>query len=279
MTQKLSEVILSSDNCQRSRAWCFTCNNWNEDDCFRILSIKEKCEYFIMGYEGEGKTPHLQGYMYFKSQRTFQSLVKKLTHRFHLEVARGTPAQNKEYCSKEGKVVESGTIPKQGERKDIKSFVEDVKSGMSNRELFDAHPECMVKYRKAKEDIINAYNAELKRERPIVKVIIGPPGCGKTRSVFDSEPNLWSAQCGYEWYDGYVGQEAVLFDDYEGEIDFRTFLKILDRYPMQLKTKGGFTWWVPKRIYITSNLELNRWYRGRNIDALIRRIEAVVEMQ
>lgn len=275
MAQKLSEVILGSDKDSKKRAWCFTLNNYGDSDIKRICELGKNGTYVIFGKEIGEKcgTPHLQGYIHWKNARTFKSMKKILGDKFHIEAARGSVDENVKYCSKENNVTEIGDKPCQGNRIDISTFVQDIENGDSDEELWVKHPACMVKYRKAKEDRKNCMNGKIVRDCPEIKVIVGPPGCGKTRSVIENEPKLWNAPSDYQWFDGYCGQEAVLFDDYEGEIEYRFLLKLLDRYKMQVPIKGGFTWWIPKRIYITSNVEIEKWYKGRrDIGALMRRI-------
>ena len=58
---------------------------------------------------GDGYS-HLQGFIVFKNARTLASL-KKLDARAHWEVCRGTPEQNRTYCSKGGDFEERGVKP------------------------------------------------------------------------------------------------------------------------------------------------------------------------
>lgn len=123
---------------------------------------------------------------------------------------------------------------------------------------------------------------------PVVECLIGPPGTGKTRYVHDFayifynnsepgvwDPDLWTWGGAGPWFDGYAGQRVALFDDYRGSIPIESFLKALDRYDNQQPIKGGFVWFSPERIFITSNEEPVHWYSqcGRStLEALLRRI-------
>ncbi len=93
----------------RSRGWCITWNNpplgTPEDptaETFLTEFAAENCKYLVFQLEmGEQMTQHYQGYFYLNTPRTLLG-VKRLLRPYqpHLEIARGTPAQNKEYCTK-----------------------------------------------------------------------------------------------------------------------------------------------------------------------------------
>lgn len=114
-----------------------------------------------------------------------------------------------------------------------------------------------------------------------VHIYYGDTGSGKTRAVYDKESldDLYVHPGGH-WFDGYDGQDAVLFDDFSGScFPISYFLKILDRYPMTVPVKGGFVNWKPRRIYVTSNLNPTEWYSGAHIEhqrALRRRFTHVI---
>ncbi len=98
---------------ERSRSWLFTINNWTPSDYDTVLALQPKPKYLIVGKEiGEdNKLPHLQGYVRFPNAVTRRSLSKKLP-RAHLKIAKGTDAQNREYCSKDGDYHEYGERPR-----------------------------------------------------------------------------------------------------------------------------------------------------------------------
>lgn len=93
---------------KKIRNFCFTVNNWNEDDIETIKNIDSK--YLIIGKEvGESGTPHLQCYVMFKNARSIKRMIKVLPG--HVEISKGSPLQNFEYCSKEGDFIEIGCRP------------------------------------------------------------------------------------------------------------------------------------------------------------------------
>lgn len=91
------------------RNYCFTVNNYDDSDIELIRNLSG-IKYCIFGKEiGEEGTPHLQCYVMFKSQRYTKSIVKILPG--HISIAKGSPIQNFEYCSKENDFEEIGCRP------------------------------------------------------------------------------------------------------------------------------------------------------------------------
>ena len=117
--------------------------------------------------------------------------------------------------------------------------------------------------------------------KPVVTWIYGPTGTGKTRSVIFKEPDLWVSGFNLNWFDGYIGQPAVLFDDFRGSFcSFQTLLRLTDRYVFPVPVKGGFVDWAPLRIYITSCLHPKDAYPNcdEKVDQLLRRIDTILHI-
>lgn len=126
---------------ERSRAYCFTLNNYTDDTLYGLTALyyDSDCSYLILGFEiGDSGTPHIQGYVYFKTQIPF-STIKKIIPHCHIEKAKGKPAEGIQYCMKDGEFWEFGTIPIQGKRTDLTILVERAKSGWSDLELCEAN--------------------------------------------------------------------------------------------------------------------------------------------
>lgn len=83
---------------------CFTLNNYTEEEYKQLIEME--CKYLVIGKEvGEEGTPHLQGYIEFKTPKRFSTL-KNINQRIHWEERRGTAKQASEYCKKEGNFIE-----------------------------------------------------------------------------------------------------------------------------------------------------------------------------
>ena len=86
-----------------------------------------------------------------------------------------------------------------------------------------------------------------------------------------------------KWFDGCQHSDIVLFDDVE--IDqippISQFLRLTDRYAIEVPVKGGFIWWKPKIIVFTSNLPWEQWWRTLNVEhkrAVQRRLFCVTRV-
>ena len=271
----------------RSRGWCLTLNNYEERDIEFIGEIcRDHCRYGILGRErGEAGTPHIQGYLYFDHAKSFQSVVKLLNNnRIHLEAAKGSPQQNRTYCSKDGEFTEYGSIPVQGRRTDLTEIQGLLDSGVSEVRLAQEYFSRWCQYRRS----FTAYR-ELRQRverhwKTNVVWIYGPTGTGKTfravresRELSQAEPWIAFDNSG-TWFDGYSGQKCVIFDDFRGECPLAFLLRLLDRYPMQVPIKGGSVNWQPRIVFITSNVSPRDAYSNGGVELLLplyRRIETL----
>lgn len=138
-----------------SRRWCFTLNNYTDEDKARLDSLE--CVYLVYGFEVAPTTgtPHLQGFVIFSAGKRLTFLKNALTDRFHFEAARGTSQQAADYCKKDGNFVERGVFPASaGKRTDIDAilgwlddFIHDNGRSPSAREVAKLQPKALLKYR------------------------------------------------------------------------------------------------------------------------------------
>jgi len=234
----------------RSRAWCFTMNNYTDEDITNVKALDST--YLIIGKEtGESGTPHLQGYVELPHGKTLTALKKRLP-KFHLEGRKGTPAQASDYCKKDGDFEEQGTISNQGQRNDIQKVVKAVQDGKTFEEILDT----ATSYQSLQiAKVAFPYKEPKRNWMPKVYWYWGPPGTGKSHAAFNKFPDL---RCHIQnpkmkWFDGYDRHDVVIFDDLRPHhIDYATLLHIFDRYPYTVETKGGTRQFVPKHIFVTS---------------------------
>lgn len=136
----------------RALHWVFTVNNYDDAILDHVSSLVGEgggdVSYCIFGKEvGESGTPHLQGFVSFKTRKRLQQVRTLFGCNPHLEVSRNIE-KSIAYCEKDGDVHEFGTRPrKAGTRSDLDAFKADVKAGMLDlRTIRDTHSEVYAKY-------------------------------------------------------------------------------------------------------------------------------------
>lgn len=124
----------------RSRHWCFTLNNWTEEEKTQLtLEFTKACQKFVFQPEvGESGTPHLQGVISFKNARRLSSL-KKFNARIHWERCRNVEASY-DYCQKEDTKV-GDAISHNLPRKLIDPIVKLRKWQQKLRTIYEGEPD------------------------------------------------------------------------------------------------------------------------------------------
>lgn len=233
---------------------------------------------------------HFQGYAQFKKSQNLTLVRQIISTTGHFEPQRGSNDQARDYCRKadtaeaEYPFIEFGIFTAgQGQRNDLVEFKDDVFSGKCKRDLIHEYPMIMAKYHRfystCRELMKPAIRTDLK-----VRLNIGKTGTGKTRYAFDTYPDIYAVPVTNAtlWFDGYDAHEEVLFDDFCGsksKIRLDTTLRLFDIYRLQVPIKGGFVWFEPKVIIVTTNLHPSEWYdfssRWEQLNALARRFTEV----
>jgi len=244
---------MSSITSTRSRAWCFTMNNYTDEDINNVKALDHR--YLIIGKEtGESGTPHLQGYIELPNGKTLKALKKRLP-KFHLEERKGTPAQAATYCKKDGCFEEIGTISQQGARNDIKAVCKAISDGKSFEDILDSEGTSFQSLQVAK--IAFPFKEPKRTWKTKVHWYWGPAGCGKTYAAHHKFPSLrvHVQDPVIKWYDGYDRHEVIIYDDLRPhQIPYSTLLKLFDEYPWKIETKHGTRQFVPLHIFVTTPL-------------------------
>ncbi len=135
---------------------------------------------------------------------------------------------------------------------------------------------------------LEKYYEEQRNWKPIVKWYWGATGTGKTKTAYeefrkmtDTDSIYFSMDTG-RWWEGYDGHTHVIVDDMRGDfLKFHQLLKLLDRYPYKVETKGSTRQFQATHIIITSCMQPHEEFPniGESIDQLIRRIDNIVEFK
>lgn len=266
-------------DCGWSQAWSFT---WNNPPETAIETLKDLPHlYLIIGTETAPTTgtKHLQGYIQFPNQWSFEH-VTSVNKAIHWERSRGSPAENRTYCSKESITLESGKLPKPGRRTDIDDVRDIIKNGGTMNDVVNT----TTSYQAARfGELYLKYASPKKRTNPpTVKWIWGPTGTGKTKLAFEEAKDPWISNKSLQWWDGYFGQKDIIIDDFRGDFcTFHELLRILDRYPYRVMNKGGSCELLAENIWITSCFPPDKVYTNcsEKVDQLLRRITTVIQLK
>ncbi len=261
----------------RARSYCFT-------SFLDGLEYDESAiRYIIWGREACPDTDraHLQGYVEFTRGVSLSSAKRLLGDpAVHLEARKGTAAQAVTYCKKDGDYIEWGEPSKQGRRSDIELVRELVGRGEGMRAvLAEASNYQTLSIAK----VALTYLEVGRSSAPKVAWFYGATGTGKTRCVVEEagDPtDVWWANGGLRWFDGYDAHRVAVLDDFRPEWCKLSFLlRLLDRYTMRVEVKGGMRSWLPDEIYITCPKHPGECYldAGEDIDQLLRRVTVIKE--
>jgi len=288
----------------KSRNWCFTINNPEFE-----LEMPTRAKLFIANKEmGASGTPHYQGYVEFDNPVAISHL-NNWVFTGHYEIRKGTQLEAIRYCVKDfldddnepivvfdiplSELESYGLVTfgldktqlltaflKGLEHKKIsklsalKILIDD---GWTDKMIADYDFDTWCRSHRALQAYrllcVTPRNWEME-----VTVIYGPTGTGKSRLCNLEFPDCYWKQRG-KWWDNYACQEVCVLDEFYGWLQWDVLLRLCDRYPLLVETKGGQMQFSSKAIVFTSNTLPALWYKtGVYFDAFIRRVNKWIYM-
>ena len=170
-------------------------------------------------------------------------------------------------------------------------LVQNIRDGMTTTEIIDDNPAMAFRVRDI--DLLRQTLTAEKyavENRPLeVSYLYGASGAGKTRSIYEAhDPRSIYRVTNYRAakgisFDGYHGQEVLVFEEFSGQVPIEDMLNYLDIYPLSLPARYNDKTACYTTVYITSNLPLEKQYRGEQWDrpetwrAFLRRIHNIIE--
>jgi len=260
---------------QRGRSVCYTLNNPTDEELVHLKSLITKYpsvfKYHVHQLErgSQNGTLHVQGYIQASNPVEFKTWKRYIGDRAYLAFTKGTPEQNRAYCTKDADrvpgslIYEEGEIPSPGKRNDILAFTERIQvEGSTIGELALEFPLEFLKYPNA----------------------FAQTGLGKSYSIRQLAPNGYWKSCNNHWWNGYdpLGHTDVVLDDYRTNwCDFSQLLRYFDEYPLSVEFKGGVSVFRPRRIFVSCPkppVECWNLRSEEDLQQLVRRIEVIVEI-
>lgn len=281
----------------QGRRWMLTINNPKETD--------EEFEDYVRGLEHikyarfqrekgeETGTIHFQLFVIFTIGKRF-STVKTYFPTAHIEQAKGTNLQCREYCSKKETRVsgpyEIGQFAEERARTDKQGFLQMACAGLSDKEIRDLYPSLYLdKYK----EIPSIYRRNLKeqfknRSRDIeVTYIYGPSRSGKTKYIYDNfQPEEFYRVTIYNnsAFDDYKDEDVLVFDEFNSSFRITDMNHYLDRYYVPLPARYDNRFSMYTKVYIISNLPLSKQYveekerKPEIYEAFMKRIDNIIRI-
>lgn len=257
-----------------AKNWAFTLNNYAEEDFDAILNW-EHVSYVIAGKEvGESGTPHLQCYARFKTKKRLTAL-KKLLPTAHWEVAKGTPRQNRDYCSKDGDFLEVGDIPKTAGETQRERYAHAWECA-TRGDLDDIAPDIRIKHYRTLQQIASDHMVSHARLPDTSGMWIhGPTGSGKStlaRKIGEESGGYYLKACN-KWWDGYAGEDVVIIEDLDPDhACLGHHIKLwTDSHDFIAEKKGTSCRLRPKKVIITSQYSIDEVFHDRETQSAIKR--------
>lgn len=261
----------------RFRGWVFTDPADDEPRLIAALRADNNVRYWTFGREtGAGGFRHLQGLIEFRNIRSLAQ-VRATTGNAHLEPRRGSFDQARAYAHKDDDFIEEGQPLEPGRRTDMETLAERIEERVSIQEIAQEFPGHIVRYGKGVERLRELLTGVKRRWKTEVYVFWGPAGTGKSWRCEQLARNPMYKPADSKWWPDYCADEDVIIEDFDpstSQISRTEMLRLMDRYPMKVETKGGYVEFGARRLFITSNTAPNDWWREHQ-DALRRRIEHV----
>lgn len=212
-----------------------------------------------------GKT-HLQFCLSFHHPRALTGVKRYIgDNTAHLEPTRNLNAAL-QYCNKlESRIGEP--------------YLRHVKSDdwrlLTELQLWEQRPEWMLRHHVGVRRYFALQHTPTCQTRPTPTAIIlyGPPGTGKSWSARQwTGPDFYIKPPGDFWI-GYTGQKAIIFDDYYSSEKYDNLLRWISENPLHISIKGSSIELKATKFAFTSNTEPENWHtKIEDKSALWRRI-------
>jgi hypothetical protein len=289
-----------------SRKYQLTINNplehgFTHDTIKNILNAHSSIEYWCLCDEiGAEGTPHTHIYAVFTNAVMFTTLQKRF-YGAHIETARGSNQENRDYIRKEGKWLEdekrgtnlidtfeeSGDLPpdRASGIKQTEAIYQMVKDGANDVEIMETYPNAMNrldKIERARQRLLFEKFKTIFRQLHVT-YIWGDTGVGKTRSIMEKYgyKNVFRVTDYVHPFEGYEGEDVIIFDEFRSGVPISEMLNYLDGYPLQLPSRYNKKQACYTKVFIISNIPLEQQYPNIQISepktwqAFLRRIHEI----
>lgn len=291
----------------RSRKWLLTINNpkdygYDHEYIKRTLERWKGVVYWCMCDEIGGKNSVYHTHLFIMGDNGIMfSTVKKRFPKAHIDYCRGLAQENRDYIRKEGKYhgsakeetnlkdtfEESSDCPPErpGRRNDLVDLYDMIKSGMDNFDILESDPMYMQQLDKIDRcrQIVKEKEFRNTFRQLSVEYWSGTTDTRKTRTVMEKYgyANVYRVT-NYKYpFDGYNGQDVIVFEEFRNSFSIQEMLVLMDGYPLDLPCRYNNKTACYTKVYILSNTDLSDQYKTEQAEcketwnAFLRRINAV----
>ena len=274
----------------RCRKWQLTINNPKEHNLEHkqikeLLKLLPTLIYWCLADEigQDGNTYHTHIFLYFKNPIRFSTL-KNCFSSAHIEKAKGTSQENKDYILKQGKWENTekaetkidGTFEEFGEVPDDSTGFQSnqqyygtlyqlIADGLTDGEILASNPNYIPligKFQQIRNAIKeNTFSYE-SRENLEVHYIYGPARWNKEKSIRKEyeDKNIYVISDYDHPFDDYDCQDVIIFKDFHSDIAFNTFVHYLEKYPLRVGSRFNKKSACYTKVYIMSDINLHEQY-------------------
>lgn len=279
-------------------------NGFSHERLRAILSEFSGVRYWCMCDEvGEKGTPHTHVYVVFKNCVMFETILKRF-YGAHIDVVKGNNKENRDYIRKEGKYLndpkhetnipetfeEWGELPPDRSSRELQAeqIMQMIRGGMTNAEILEECPSAYNKIPHIEQTrqtlLAERYKDEWRQLE--VTYLWGDTAAGKTRSVMEKYgySAVYRVTDYSHPFDGYKGQDVIVFEEFRSSLSIGDMLNYLDGYPLELPCRYSNKVACYTKVYLISNIPLEQQYRNVQVDnpetwnAFRRRIKDVQRM-
>lgn len=268
-----------------SRKYQLTINNPQEHDLTHevirtTISSFPNCVYWCLCDEiGQEGTSHTHVYLVFENAVMFSTIQKRF-YGAHIESAKGSNQENRNYVRKEGKWANSGkketnlpeTFEESGElppdpaqrQKYSEAVLTMLQDGATNAEILQELPTAinhLPHIDRARQTLLEEQFRTRWRTLEVY-YIWGKTGVGKTRGVMEryGYENVYRVTNYAHPFDQYQGQDVILFDEFRSSLPLSDMLNYLDGYPVMLPCRYADKVACFTKVYVVSNLAFEEQY-------------------
>lgn len=277
---------------KRAQAYCFTYYSGGSLSPEEWLCEWHACDMppqikFLIGQLEkcpESGRLHVQGYVELHNGCEIPAVQQMLDlGKSHMEKRRKTSAEAAAYCEKEESWVAGsqrvcrGERSQQGKRTDLSAMAAMVMAApdVGLQQVMMADPSAIIRYGRGLQLLNGLAHPPRVRGRPWILYLVGPSRCGKSVLARTLAPDAYRCSDSPNgWFDGYAGQDTVIFSEFAGKMPVRDLLQIIDSDAVRVWIKGSSAPLRATRFIFTSNYRPELLYTNPlDSDPWLKRIE------